>query len=71
MNTPPDEDPWDRTLNPLHDADRDKPDPADDEFKPVRYTKGEIACCVVFLVGVITGISLLAAEIIDQFFKLP
>lgn len=62
-----DQDPWDR----IHDADRDKPDPADDEFKPVRYTKGEIACCVVFLVGVITGISLLAAEIIDQFFKLP
>lgn len=55
------EDPWDR----IHDADRD-PQPERDKF-----TKGEIACCAVFVVGVVGGIIIGAIKALSLWLELP
>lgn len=64
MKTPtPEQDPWDHIVD--HDRDP-KPQPDPDKF-----TGGEIAICLVFIVGVLGGISIGAYKIISAWLELP
>ena len=73
MNTNPEQDPWDRIVD--HDRDPVTPEQMDEQLRtnhePPAFSTGEICFWSVVAVGVIGGIILLAAKVLNVWLKLP